>query len=62
MQDVEHVAGQGGEEGVVGPVGAHLGDDNGPQRNRQQHGPQRHGPAMSRTLKYPLRSELATSR
>lgn len=31
VQDVIHVDGQGGEQGVVGPVGAHLGDDDGPQ-------------------------------
>lgn len=32
VQDVVHVGGQGGEESVVGPVGTHLRDNDGPQR------------------------------
>lgn len=33
VQDVVHVGGQGSEQSVVGPVGTHLGDNDGPQRN-----------------------------
>lgn len=50
VQDDVHVGGQRGEQGVEGPVGAHLGDDDGPQRHRQQHGPQGHRPAVTLTL------------
>ena len=50
MQDVVHVGWQRGEQRVVGPVGTHLGDDDGPQRDGQQHGQQGQGPAMTCTL------------
>jgi len=51
VQDVVHVGGQGGEQGVEGPVGAHLGDDDGPQRDGEQHGQQGQGPAVTCALK-----------
>lgn len=37
VQDVVHVGGQRGEQRVVGPVGAHLGDDHGPQGDGHHH-------------------------
>lgn len=58
MQDVIHVDGQGSEQGVVGPVGAHLGDDDGPQTDRQHHGQQGHRPAVTLTLKFQFRLHM----
>lgn len=55
VQDVVHVDGQGCEQGVVGPVRTHLGDDDGPQGERQRHGQQRHGPTVTCTLKFQFR-------
>lgn len=55
MQDEVHVGGQGGEQGVVGPVGTHLGKDDGPQRARQQHGHQGNGPAVTCALQVQFR-------
>ena len=56
MQDVAHVGGQGGEQRVVGPVGAHLRDDDGPQRDGQHDGQQGDGPAVTRTLQRHFKS------
>lgn len=55
VQDVVHVAGQGCEQGVVGPVRTHLGDDDGPQGERQHHGQHGHGPTVTCTLKVQFR-------
>lgn len=37
VQDVVHVGGQGCEQGVVGPVDTHLGDNDGPHTDGQHH-------------------------
>lgn len=50
VQDVVHVGGQGGEQRVEGPVGAHLGDDDGPQRDGKPHGHKRQRPAVTFAL------------
>lgn len=50
MQDVAHVGGQGGQQGVEGPVGAHLCEDDGPQGDRQHHGQEGQSPAVTCTL------------
>lgn len=57
VQDDVHVGGQGCEQGVEGPVRAHLGDDDGPQSERQRHVQQGQGPAMTCTLKHRFRLE-----
>ena len=45
-----HVGGKGGQQGVVRPVGTHLGQNDGPEGSRQQQRQQRYRPAMRTSL------------